>query len=109
MRTDKPTLHVGVSCNTLHDNSHTMHYSLVLTHCSGKSTVAAMQWLSSSPRKQKGKGWMYLDVKAGPAGIDPHVAMLHGKGCIQVLCEQSRVHHIPREGSSCSNQYSSAQ
>lgn len=41
--------------------------------------------------------WPDLDLKRGPGSIDAHVTVLHGKSCIDVLGEQRRVDHIPRE------------
>ena len=43
---------------------------------------------------------VYLDVQTRARRVDPHVAMLHGKGCIDVLSQQGRIHNIPREGGS---------
>lgn len=42
----------------------------------------------------------YLNMQTGTRSIDTQVAMLDGKGCIDVLSQHCRVRHVPGEGSS---------
>lgn len=43
---------------------------------------------------------IHLDVQAGTGGVHAQVSVLNGKGCIDVLSQNSRVHNIPGEGGS---------
>ena len=61
------------------------------------TTCSHAAWRLYKQKQRKVKR-MHLDVKTGPGGVHAHVAMLHGKGCIDVLGQQGRVNDIPREG-----------